>query len=177
VAFDRYQREDAWTWEHQALLRSRPVAGSQKIRDEYAALRIKALQNYVRREDLRKDVLEMRERMRKELSKGDDISFYIKPDPGGITDIEFLVQYLVLAHVQEKGLLAEFSDNIRQLEGLVAEGILDVQQAESLADAYRHYRVLLHRLSLAGKKGKVPRQECLSYIEAVEAAWQQFLGG
>ncbi|MGI9308715.1 MAG: bifunctional [glutamate--ammonia ligase]-adenylyl-L-tyrosine phosphorylase/[glutamate--ammonia-ligase] adenylyltransferase, partial [Gammaproteobacteria bacterium] len=174
-AFDRYQREDAWTWEHQALLRSRPVAGSTDIRDAYERLRISALQNYVRKDKLRQDVLDMRERMRKELSKGDAEHFYIKPDRGGITDIEFLVQFLVLSHVHEDASLAEFSDNIRQLDALVAAGVLEATQAESLADAYRQYRVLLHRLSLAGEKGVVRRQDCKPYIEVVETAWRQFL--
>ena len=101
AAFDRYQREDAWTWEHQALLRSRPVAGDPTACEAFAVLRQRALIDYVRRESLRTDVLEMRERMRNELASGTAEQFDLKQEQGGVADIEFMVQYLVLKNAAE----------------------------------------------------------------------------
>ena len=96
-AFERYQLSDAWTWEHQALLRARAVAGDAKLCAAFEAVRRRTLSAAVRRETLRTDVLEMRLRMRKELSRSGPTEFDIKQDAGGIGDIEFLVQYWVLA--------------------------------------------------------------------------------
>ena len=95
--FADYQREEAWTWEHQALLRSRAVAGSRELRARYEALRVELLRTAVRRATLRDDVRSMRERMRAELSKAKPGEFDLKQDAGGITDIEFLAQYWTLS--------------------------------------------------------------------------------
>src|SRR5690606_356924 len=81
TAFDRYQREDAWTWEHQALLRSRAVAGDAGVRQAFEALRVHALTRYVRRERLREEVADMRGRMRAELAQGTAELLDLKQDP------------------------------------------------------------------------------------------------
>jgi len=91
--FADYQRTDAWTWEHQALLRSRAVAGGAALRNRYESLRVDLLRTAVRRPTLRDDVRSMRERMRAELSKSKAGEFDLKQDEGGITDVEFLAQY------------------------------------------------------------------------------------
>ena len=82
TAFDLYQRQDAWTWEHQALLRSRAVAGDAGVKAAFEQLRVKALTTYVRRENLAKEVADMRQRMRDELSKGTPELLDVKQDPG-----------------------------------------------------------------------------------------------
>ncbi len=173
VAFDRYQREDAWTWEHQALLRSRVVAGDEAVAAAFARLRSKALTEYVRRDSLRQDVMQMRERMRRELSKGGDESFDLKQDPGGVADIEFIVQYLVLEHAAEHPQLLTYSDNIRQLEALAAAALLDKATSESLAHSYREFRTRMHRLSLAGAPALLPQAEVSELAAPVKAAWQR----
>src|SRR6202521_970254 len=145
-AFERYQHQDAWTWEHQALLRARPVAGDENLRDAFAAARRLVLCVAVHRDTLRSDVREMRLRMRRELSKARAGQFDIKQDAGGIADIEFLVQYWVLAAAHAHPELLTYTDNIRQLEGLAAVGVLDQARAQWLTDAYIAYRTVLHHL-------------------------------
>ena len=147
-AFERYQETDAWTWEHQALLRARAVAGDDQLCAAFEAVRRRTLSLAVRRDTLRQDVLEMRLRMRRELSKSGAGQFDIKQDAGGIGDIEFLVQYLVLGAAQDHPQLLTYTDNIRQLEGLAAVGVIDSAIAAWLKEAYIGYRTVLHHLSL-----------------------------
>jgi [glutamine synthetase] adenylyltransferase / [glutamine synthetase]-adenylyl-L-tyrosine phosphorylase len=147
-AFERYQREEAWTWEHQALLRARAVAGDAQLCAAFEAVRRRTLSVAVRRDRLRSDVLEMRLRMRRELSRSGSGQFDIKQDAGGIADIEFLVQYWVLAAAGDHPDLLTYTDNIRQLEGLAAVGVLNGATAQELTDAYIAYRTILHHLSL-----------------------------
>jgi glutamate-ammonia-ligase adenylyltransferase len=154
-AFERYQRQDAWTWEHQALLRARPVAGNADLRAAFEAARRRLLSTAVHRDTLRTDVAEMRMRMRRELSKAGAGQFDIKQDAGGIADIEFLVQYCVLAAAHEHPQLLTYTDNIRQLEGLAAVGVLEQATALWLTDAYIGYRTVLHHISLEGQGERV----------------------
>jgi [glutamine synthetase] adenylyltransferase / [glutamine synthetase]-adenylyl-L-tyrosine phosphorylase len=154
-AFERYQRQDAWTWEHQALLRARPVAGDGNLRHAFEAARGRVLTSAVHRDTLRADVAEMRARMRRELSKAGAGQFDIKQDSGGIADIEFLVQYWVLANAHVHPDLLTYTDNIRQLEGLAALGVLEGATAQWLTQAYISYRTVLHHLSLEGQGDRV----------------------
>jgi glutamate-ammonia-ligase adenylyltransferase len=154
-AFERYQRQDAWTWEHQALLRARAVSGDANLRQAFEAARRRVLCAAVHRDTLRTDVMEMRMRMRRELSKAGPGQFDIKQDAGGIADIEFLVQYWVLAEANVHPDLLTYTDNIRQLEGLAAVGVLERATALWLTDAYIGYRTVLHHLSLEGQGERV----------------------
>jgi glutamate-ammonia-ligase adenylyltransferase len=147
-AFERYQHQDAWTWEHQALLRARAVAGDAALCARFEAARRRALCVDVRRDTLRTEVQEMRARMRRELSLAREGQFDIKQDAGGLADIEFLVQYWVLAAARHHPELVRYTDNIRQLQGLAHAGLVDFPTAEWLRDAYLAYRAALHRLSL-----------------------------
>jgi [glutamine synthetase] adenylyltransferase / [glutamine synthetase]-adenylyl-L-tyrosine phosphorylase len=149
-AFERYQHQDAWTWEHQALLRARAVAGDANLRRRFEAARRRALCTAVRRDTLRSDVTEMRLRMHHELSQSGPGQFDIKQDAGGIADIEFLVQYWVLATAGAHPELVTYTDNIRQLEGLALVGVVDDATARWLKEAYIGYRTVLHHLSLEG---------------------------
>jgi glutamate-ammonia-ligase adenylyltransferase len=154
-AFERYQHDDAWTWEHQALLRARAVAGTAPLRLRFEAARRRALCIDVRRDTLKKDVMEMRARMRRELSHAGAGEFDIKQDAGGIADIEFLVQYWVLAAAQRTPQLVDYTDNIRQLEALAHHGVVAAETAQWLIQTYRDYRAVLHRLSLEGSGERV----------------------
>jgi glutamate-ammonia-ligase adenylyltransferase len=173
TAFDRYQHEDAWTWEHQALSRGRAVAGSDSMRSAFESLRIRILTQYVHWETLRDDVAQMRHRMRGELGKGTAELFDLKQDKGGITDIEFIVQYLVLKEARRQVELLRYSDNIRQLESLAKFWILEEQDADALADAYRTYRRQMHHLALAGQLALVPRSEVKALSMTVVEIWQR----
>ena len=154
-AFARYQQQEAWTWEHQALLRARAVGGDVKLRAAFEDVRRRTLRSAVRRDKLRADVLEMRLRMRKELSLSGAGQFDIKQDAGGIGDIEFLVQYWILASAHAHPELLTYSDNIRQLEGLTAAGLVDESTALWLKEAYIGYRTVLHHLSLEAEGERV----------------------
>ena len=176
AAFEAYQRESAWTWEHQALLRSRGIAGDAGVLAAFEAIRRQILTAPVQRDKLRADVLDMRERMRAELAQGTDDSFHIKHDRGGITDIEFIVQYLVLREACQHPELVRWSDNIRQLEGLAASGVISASVASDLTDAYRGYRERLHHLALAGQPGFMPREEAAAVAGRIRAIWDEVFG-
>ena len=172
AALDIYQRDHAWTWEHQALLRSRAVAGDADVRAGFETLRTHALTHYVREDSLAKEVIAMRQRMRDELSRGTDELMDVKQDPGGITDLEFLVQYLVLRHARRIPDLVRWSDNIRQLESLADHGILAPAAAAELADTYRDYRKRMHHLNLAGQPGLLPRADLEAQVATVARHWE-----
>ena len=174
-SLDAYQRNDAWTWEHQALLRARAVAGKESVRDAFQALRKKTLLEYVRRDTLREDVVKMRDRMRKELNKSTAEQFDIKQGEGGMIDIEFLVQYLVLLHAPDHEALLTWSDNIRQLEALDAAGILTRPEAEELAEIYRAYRTRVHLLALAGEPALAPVADFAAESERVSRQWARII--
>ena len=171
-AFEHYQREEAWTWEHQALLRARAIAGDGALCQRFEAARRRILCGAVRRDTLRADVADMRLRMRRELSHAGAGQFDIKQDAGGIADIEFLVQYWVLASAGGHPELLTYSDNIRQLEGLAAGGVLDAATAAWLKQAYIAYRTLLHHLSLEGGERVVEAQPHEAMRARVRDIWR-----
>ena len=96
----------------------------------------------------------------------------MKQDPGGVADIEFLVQYLVLREAHRYPDLVRWSDNIRQLEALAAHGILATADAELLADTYREYRRHIHHRNLAGRSGLIPHAEVAGLAATVTRLWQ-----
>jgi len=176
-ALERYQEANAWTWEHQALIRARPVAGSAIIAREFERIRADTLTDRVHRDTLRADVVSMRKRMRRELDKSDAQQFDLKQGKGGIGDIEFIVQYLVLANAGEHRSVIHYPDNIRQLATLAAAGCLATGCAQSLQDIYRAYRVRLHHLSLESKPPIVSIDEFTAEREFVGQVWRERLQG
>ncbi len=173
AAFEKYQREEAWTWEHQALLRARSVAGSTTVRERFEALRRCVLREAVRRETLAVDVADMRARMRRQLSRAKEGQIDLKQDRGGVADLEFIVQFLVLNHADRSPALLEFSDNVRQLEGLCAEGVIDAATAQRLTEIYIAFRQCLHRLSLSGSEGLVGDDQLREERNYVAACWDR----
>ena len=169
--FARYQRENAWTWEHQALTRSRPVAGSAALAARYNELRQQIL-TLPAPPDLRAQILAMREKMHANHPDPADGSFHLKQGAGGLIDIEFIVQYLLLAHGAEEPVLCRMSDNIRQLAALEATGILTSSQAMTLRDAYRKLRFETHHRQLNDTDNHVPAREWQPLREQVIAIWQ-----
>lgn len=176
-AFERYQEEHAWTWEHQALLRARPVAGSARIGREFERIRAETLMRRVHSGTLSYDVVSMRGRMRAELDRGDASRFDLKQGGGGIGDIEFIVQYLVLANAGAHPAVIHYPDNIRQLATLAACGCLDVRDAQRLQDVYRAYRLRLHHMSLDERDPLVPENEFAEERDDVCRIWGRHLGG
>ncbi len=175
--FEKYQEDNAWTWEHQALLRSRPVAGSATIAREFERIRADTLRSRVRRDQLLQDVLSMRAKMRKQLDKSDDVQFDLKQGEGGIGDIEFLVQYLVLKNAKDEPAVIHYSDNIRQLGTLEAVGCLPPVDVIRLQDAYRSFRLASHRLALDDKPPLVPDADFADERRLVISIWQREMCG
>lgn len=154
-AFEKYQCEEAWTWEHQALLRARAVAGDEGLAGEFESLRRRMLSQPRDAEKLRLDVAEMRARMRAERVTASD-SFDLKAGRGGITDVEFLAQYWVLREAHAAPELIEFTDTIRFIEGLESCGRVPAERLAGLADAYRELRQAAHAQALQGTAPVVP---------------------
>jgi glutamate-ammonia-ligase adenylyltransferase len=174
-AFERYQEDNAWTWEHQALLRARPVAGSEAIAAAFNRVRGETLSSRVRRDSLRDDVLSMRKRMRANLDKSGKDLFDLKQGAGGIGDIEFIVQYLVLSNAAADPAVYFYSDNIRQLDALAAGEFIPADTAGRLQDIYRDYRRCLHHLALDDRKPLVDKDEFVAERTFVEDLWKQVL--
>jgi len=171
--FEKYQEEHAWTWEHQALLRSRAIAGSPAVAREFERVRTETLCHRVRRDKLLEDVTSMRQKMRRQLDKSDADVFDMKQGRGGIGDIEFLVQYLVLQNAAKQPALIFYSDNIRQLGALEAAGVLPVDDVVRLQEIYRNLRLRNHRLALNGQPSMVPAGEFEEERAFVSAIWDR----
>ena len=174
AAFEKYQRENAWTWEHQALVRSRVVAGDRDLGEAFDLARKSILEQQRCEQSLRTQVVEMREKMRKHLGQTrKDGKFSLKQGVGGIVDIEFMVQFAVLAWSHNHPELTRWSDTIRILESLAQSGLLSEQQSSQLIDTYKRYRSAGHRLQLQNQLPEVASSELLECREIVTAQWQQ----
>ncbi|HWW21476.1 MAG TPA: bifunctional [glutamate--ammonia ligase]-adenylyl-L-tyrosine phosphorylase/[glutamate--ammonia-ligase] adenylyltransferase [Steroidobacteraceae bacterium] len=175
-AFAEYQRTEAWTWEHQALLHARSVAGAGSLRARFEQVRLDILAHHVRRDSLREDVRAMRNRMRNELSRAGAGEFDLKQDPGGIADIEFLAQYWALWWAQKYPPVALFSDTIRQLESVASADLVPQERIDVLTGIYRLYRTHLHHRALDDKGAIVPASEFESQRHAIITIWDEVMG-
>ena len=180
--FADYQLQDAWTWEHQALTRARFICGSEALFNTFTELRLKVLELPRERAELTKQVIEMREKMRQHLSKSDnkddqiEQQFDLKQDKGGIADIEFIVQFNVLAYCQEYPELARWSDNVRILSSLKELGIMSNEQSEQLTQAYLEFRNNSHRLALQQQEHVINNKKFSVLRKQVSDIWQDCLG-
>ncbi len=173
AAFAEYQERSAWTWEHQALLHARAVAGAPHLRAEFERVRLRVLEHHVRREQLREEVRSMRERMRRELGKAPPGKLDIKQGLGGIADIEFLAQYWALKWARDYPAVVQFSDTIRQLESVASANLIAQATVDRLTAAYRTYRARVHHLSLEGLPPIVAAEEFTCERSAVTAIWDE----
>jgi len=174
-AFEDYQRQEAWTWEHQALVRARTVFGDSLLQDKFAQIRKQILCQPRDSHQLAQEVVQMREKMLKHLGNKHLPHWDIKADLGGIIDIEFLVQYWVLRFASDYPALTRWSDNVRIIEIMAQHDLLSEQQAESLSCAYIRLRDTLHHLALQGENGVVDAEALLAERSLTQAAWQQWL--
>ncbi len=173
TAFRDYQLNKAWVWEHQAITRARFVAGDTSIGAAFDKIRIEVITQAREKAKLKLEVQSMRERMRATLHIAADI-FDIKHSIGGIIDVEFLVQYLVLAYAKQYPQLTHNIGNIGLLKLLASLQIIDQQLAENVVLAYRDYRHTQHVLKLQGAAHlRVPLDTVKTHMLAVKALWQQ----
>ncbi len=163
-----YLHNQAWTWEHQALIRARPVAGDQELERKFQKIRASVLCKSRQEDLLRQEVKDMREKIRREKYRPDPDAFDLKQGAGGIVDIEFLVQYLILKYACEYPELAVWTDNIRLLESLELEGLISADQSQMLQKAYVTMRRQLHRLTLLDKTSLVGKEELVWDCDAVK---------
>lgn len=177
AAFAEYQRKEAWTWEHQALLHARAVAGAPSLRADFERERLEVLRTAVRRDTLREDVRSMRERMRRELSRAATGQVDLKQDPGGIADIEFLAQYWALRWAGEHPPVALYADTIRQLESVASADLVPQATVDVLTHAYRLYRERIHHRALADAPPIVQQEEFATERAAVIAIWEESMSG
>lgn len=175
-AFKDYQEKEAWVWEHQALTRARALAGDQALTDAFNQTRFAILSRERDRLELKDEVIKMREKMRAHLDTGGvEKGFDLKQGAGGIIDIEFMVQYLVLAWSHRYPELMTYSDNIRQLDAAAACGLLAQQQVDKMKDAYTSYRATVHRQTLQ-KQGRLVPVEVLEENQAqISQYWDNFV--
>jgi [glutamine synthetase] adenylyltransferase / [glutamine synthetase]-adenylyl-L-tyrosine phosphorylase len=170
AAFEKYQQESAWVWEHQALTRARFAAGDPDVGARFEAIRTQVLCKARNAETLKIDVLQMREKMRKAHgSKG--AFFELKHDPGGLVDVEFIIQYLVLRHAHEHPELTQNLGNIALLHRCAEYGLIPDSMALACAEAYRMFRRLQHAQRLNDHASQVPPDKGVSERESVRALW------
>ncbi|CAM4307124.1 bifunctional [glutamate--ammonia ligase]-adenylyl-L-tyrosine phosphorylase/[glutamate--ammonia-ligase] adenylyltransferase [Pseudoalteromonas ostreae] len=172
-SFNHYQQTQAWTWEHQALVRSRMILGQLELQQRFAQIRLGILCQQRDPQKLKDDVITMREKMRTHLAKGNDIEFDLKQDTGGIADIEFLTQYLVLDNAYSLEQLTTYSDNVRILTDAARLGCISDEIKQGLITAYIDYRSRYHVLSLDQQGRCVTKAEFAKDIAFVTQAWQQ----
>jgi len=173
VAFRDYQLNKAWTWEHQAITRARFAAGDASIGEAFEKIRIEVITQARDTEKLKIEVLAMREKMRTAQTFITGM-FDIKHSVGGIIDVEFLVQYLVLAHARQYPQLTGNIGNIGLLKLLAVFNIIQHDLAEKVVLAYRDYRRMQHVLKLQGAPHmRVEAALASAHMAAVKALWQQ----
>lgn len=179
-SFVAYQNNKAWTWEHQALVRARAVVADKSGEEAFVQFKKEFIQQPRDRAKLKQDVVEMRQKMRDSLDKSTDELFDLKQGVGGIVDIEFMVQYLVLGYASDYPQLADHSDNISTLDVLCELELLENlgfnnSQIQQLENAYCHYRSLYHRLALQNEPTKIAVEIVKNEREAIIEVWEKLL--
>ncbi|WP_217476120.1 bifunctional [glutamate--ammonia ligase]-adenylyl-L-tyrosine phosphorylase/[glutamate--ammonia-ligase] adenylyltransferase [Stutzerimonas stutzeri] len=184
-AFERYQSGEAWTWEHQALVRARVLVGCAQLATDFEKVRAAVLGRSRDLDQLRREVSEMRAKMRDNLGTRAsqagmadkafqaDGEFNLKQDAGGIVDIEFMVQYAALAWSHQHPQLLRYTDNIRILDGLEQAGLMTGDEVRLLQDAYKAYRAAAHRQSLQKLPGVVSGDQFHDERRAVMRIWHE----
>jgi glutamate-ammonia-ligase adenylyltransferase len=170
-AFGDYQRERAWTWEQQALVRARAIVGEPHLRRHFEALRGEILCMPREPTRLRAEVREMREKISVAKPRPDNELFDVKHGRGGIVDIEFMVQYWVLRWAARHPELTHHTDNISILGDLARAGLLPQDRTQLLVDAYKRYLATEHRLKLAEQKSLIDRRELSGFPESIAQVW------
>ncbi len=174
-AFRDYQEKHAWVWEHQALIRARPIAGDAGLCRVFEDIRTEVLGRPREDSVLRAEVTAMRARMRAAQEPHDPGQFNLKHDPGGMIDVEFMVQYALLRWAHDHPELIRFRGNIPLLEALESRGLLDPAPAGLLRTAYRDYLAAEQRLKLMERKPLVERSVFGDTPDRVAALWQTMI--
>ena len=171
--YEPYLLEHAWTWELQALVRSRFIAGDVTLQQSFEMMRQRVLSLPRDVATLKNEVREMREKMRETLATKAAEKFDLKQSAGGIVDIEFMVQFGVLAYAATSTALTKYTDNVRLLANLQTQGFISENDAKILTTAYCAYRDAGHKRVLQGNKAITTAQEFVELREQVTQIWQK----
>ena len=174
--FEKYQTEEAWTWEHQALVRARAICGDPRLLNDFTQVRNSILTRSRDAKTLADDVCKMRLKMREHLLSKDNDKVDLKQCVGGITDIEFMAQYLVLANAKSQAAMTEYPDNLRIFDAAAKSNIIDVATAHKLQKAYLKLREQYHHLTLADTKYADQSEELDAIREQVTIHWNTLFG-
>ena len=174
-AYQRYQLEKAWTWEHQALVRARPVAGSMGLKPSFEQIRIGVLCLPRDDETLRREIVDMRERMYRSKRPPQGARVDLKQSRGGMVDIEFMVQYWVLSQANSIGSDCLYSDNISLLKALFRQNLITGSQSR-LVEIYQSYHRLLHESVLQNKSAEVDAELVAEQFAQVINCWNDCFG-
>jgi glutamate-ammonia-ligase adenylyltransferase len=170
-AFRRYQEESAWVWEHQALTRARFSAGDAQLGEAFEAIRVRILTRPREAAPLAKEVLAMREKLHAAHPNKSGL-FDVKHDRGGMIDVEFIIQFLVLAHAARHPVLTGNLGNIALLKIAADLNLISVKSAELCRSAYREFRRMQHSLRLNGAQfARVPPEQAAQHAQAVRELW------
>ena len=175
AAFLKYQLENAWTWEHQALVRARWVAGSAALEAEFIVIRDQVLRRPRDASQLADDILEMRERIYRAKRPAEGARRNLKHSRGCMVDIEFMVQYWVLANANSIGSDCLYSDNIALLEELFRLGLITRSQSR-LVDIYQTYHRLLHESVLQNESAEIDAELIADEVDLVTRCWNECFG-
>ncbi|MDO5638691.1 MAG: bifunctional [glutamate--ammonia ligase]-adenylyl-L-tyrosine phosphorylase/[glutamate--ammonia-ligase] adenylyltransferase [Neisseria sp.] len=173
ATFEKYQRESAWTWEHQSLTRARFIAGHAPVGTAFDALRQEILTRPRNRAELAAEIIAMREKMFPTHPADDGNVKYAR---GGVVDVEFIVQYLILAYACEHPQLLDNYGNIALLNIAADAGLIDHQHAETARIAYRYYRQQQHNTKLRDAEKVEVNEEVTAYYRSVRELWAQVFG-
>ncbi|WP_066565690.1 bifunctional [glutamate--ammonia ligase]-adenylyl-L-tyrosine phosphorylase/[glutamate--ammonia-ligase] adenylyltransferase [Snodgrassella sp. CFCC 13594] len=172
-AFDRYERENAWTWEHQALTRARFIAGDEQTGERFNAVRDDMLSRPRDPSTLKTDIIGMREKM---FPTHPPEIRNVKYARGGVVDVEFIVQYLILAHAHQYPQLLQNYGNIALLSIAADLDLIDETLAEASRTAYRYYRQQQHNTRLRDATHAEVNETLLGYYHVVKTLWTQVFG-
>ncbi|SDB80915.1 glutamate-ammonia-ligase adenylyltransferase [Acinetobacter boissieri] len=178
-AYARYQRQSAWLWEHQALVRARSIAGDTVLCDLFEQIRAEILTQAREAQPLAQEVKNMRQKMKDHLGSSETAQksgvFHLKQDSGGIVDIEFMAQYIVLLGSHANPDLARYPDNVRILEDAARFGYLSSTEAQHLIHAYLSERATSHRRALANHNMQVRATDWQITREIVCKLWHKLI--
>lgn len=174
-AYEQYQQNEAWTWELQALVRARAVYGTLSLCEKFEQIRKNVLAIPRSSGQLADEICQMREKMYRNLSRTPKGYFHLKQDRGGITDIEFIAQFLVLNNAHQQPQMAEWSDNVRIFDSAMELGILSKEDGENLKQCYIQLRTKIHHLNLLNQKAVVNEDEFIVERNLVKTLWQKII--
>ncbi|WP_286133428.1 bifunctional [glutamate--ammonia ligase]-adenylyl-L-tyrosine phosphorylase/[glutamate--ammonia-ligase] adenylyltransferase [Colwellia sp. UCD-KL20] len=173
--FEEYQKQDAWTWEHQALVRTRCVYGTEFFVKRYEEIKRNIIASPRDHDVLKKDVVEMRQKMKSHLDKSTEDLVDIKQGEGGLVDIEFLAQYLVLSHGYKHPSLGKYSDNINIFNELCALSLISEEDKDALISSYCHLRDFGHKATLQGINSLIINSEFTEVAKNITSIKDRYL--